>query len=91
MATGRKQDLRRETVNHPAHYNAGKIEVIDAIEDWCLGFDLGNAVKYIARAGRKGAAIADLQKAEWYVRRAIQRLRYPGLTSRQAQERERTR
>lgn len=37
----------------------GKIEVIDAIEEWKLGFSLGNAIKYIARAEHKGDAIAD--------------------------------
>jgi len=35
--------MAKEVVNHPAHYNVGKIEVIDAIEDWQLGFHLGNA------------------------------------------------
>ena len=62
------------TVNHPAHYNTGKIEVIDAIEDWKLGFHLGNAVKYIARAGRKGSEVEDLQKAAWYLDRYLKKL-----------------
>ncbi len=44
--------LFTDEVNHPAHYNQGKIEVIEAIEDWKIGFHLGNAIKYIARAGR---------------------------------------
>jgi hypothetical protein len=61
-------------VNHPSHYNSGKIEVIDAIEDWHLGFHLGNAVKYIARAEHKGKTIEDLQKARWYLDREISRL-----------------
>lgn len=61
------------TVNHPSHYNAGKYEVIDVIEDWSLGFNLGNAVKYIARADHKGDAVTDLEKAEWYIRREIER------------------
>jgi hypothetical protein len=60
-------------VNHPSHYNVGKIEVIDAIEDWQLGFSLGNAVKYIARAEHKGKAVEDLQKAAWYLNREIER------------------
>lgn len=64
---------KREQVNHPAHYNAGGIEVIDAIEAWGLGFSLGNAVKYIARAEHKGAAVLDLKKARWYLDREIQR------------------
>lgn len=60
-------------VNHPAHYNTGNIEVIDAIEDWGLGFSLGNAVKYIARADHKGKPVEDLEKALWYIRREIRR------------------
>jgi len=62
-----------EKVNHPSHYNKGKIEVIEAIEDWGLGFSLGNAVKYIARAEHKGNPIEDLEKAAWYIRREITR------------------
>ena len=65
-----------DNVNHPAHYTDGKIEVIDFIEDKKLGFHLGNTVKYICRAGKKDPekTIEDLQKAEWYLRREIQRL-----------------
>jgi hypothetical protein len=63
-------------VDHPSHYNSGKIEVIDAIEDWDLNFSRGNAIKYIARAGLKdkGTEIEDLQKALWYIQREIKRL-----------------
>lgn len=43
----------KEMVNHPSHYNDGKIEVIDFIEDKHLNFHRGNAVKYIARDGKK--------------------------------------
>lgn len=60
-----------ETVNHPNHYNVGKIEVIDAIEDWGLNFNLGNAVKYIARAPHKGKQEEDLKKALWYIQREL--------------------
>ena len=60
-------------VNHPSHYNVGKIEVIDAIEDWNLNFNLGNAVKYIARADHKGKPVEDLEKALWYIRHEIER------------------
>lgn len=62
-----------EKVNHPAHYNTGKYEVIDVIEDWQLNFNLGNAVKYIARADHKGNKIEDLRKAAWYIQREIER------------------
>ena len=62
-----------DSVNHPNHYNMGKIEVIDAIDDWNLSFCLGNAVKYIARADYKGKPIEDLQKAIWYLQHEIDR------------------
>ena len=54
-------------VNHPDHYNTGKIEVIDAIEDWGLDFIEGNVVKYITRAKHKGNTLGDLRKARWYL------------------------
>ena len=65
-----------DNVNHPAHYTSGKIEVIDFIEDKELGFHLGNAVKYISRAGRKNPdkTVEDLRKAVWYINRQIERL-----------------
>ncbi len=63
--------MSKEAVNHPQHYNAGKIEVIDAIEDWKLGFHLGNVVKYVARAEHKNDALEDLKKARWYLDRYI--------------------
>lgn len=61
-------------VNHPTHYNTGKIEVILAIEDWKLDFHLGNAVKYISRAAHKGREQEDIQKAIWYLQRKLQLL-----------------
>ena len=64
---------RADNVNHPSHYNVGKIEVIEAIEDWKLNFNLGNAVKYIARADHKGKPIEDLRKAVFYLQREIER------------------
>ena len=63
------------SVNNPKHYNAGKIEVIDAIEDWNLGFHAGNVIKYVARHERKGKPIEDLEKAKWYIDRLIKQLR----------------
>ena len=63
-----------QTVNHPAYYQAGGIEAIDVIEAWRLGFCLGNTVKYIARAGKKGNRLTDLKKAAWYLNRLIKRL-----------------
>lgn len=67
---------RDPAVDHPAHYNVGKIEVIDVIEDagWGRAFNLGNAVKYILRAEHKGKELQDLKKARWYLDRYIQKL-----------------
>ena len=62
-----------ETVDHPDHYNQGKIEVIDFIEDQDLEFSLGNAVKYICRAPWKGKYKEDLEKAIWYIQRELNR------------------
>ena len=63
-------------VDHPAHYNLGGIEVIDFVESLSLGrgFNRGNAIKYIARAGAKDDEIQDLKKALWYINREIERL-----------------
>ena len=71
-----------DDVQAPKHYTDTKIEVIDYIEDKNLGFCLGNAIKYISRAGRKQSAtldekekaIQDLQKAIWYIERRIREL-----------------
>ncbi len=65
--------LTAASVDHPAHYTYGAIEVIDAIEGLDLPYHLGNAVKYIARAGRKDPAKTeeDLCKAIWYIKRYI--------------------
>ena len=59
-------------VKRPSHYTAGrKYEPIDVIEDWDLGFSLGNVVKYISRAGRKNDALEDLNKTKFYLQYAI--------------------
>jgi hypothetical protein len=50
-----------ELVNHPDHYNQGKIEVIDAIQDWGLDFIEGNVVKYVARSRHKSSRVGDLK------------------------------
>lgn len=64
-----------DLINHPPHYKlANGIEVIQLTEQ--MNFNRGNAIKYIARAGRKDSTteIEDLQKAAWYIAREIQRL-----------------
>jgi hypothetical protein len=64
-----------EKVNHPAHYNKGKIEVIDAIEAWDLNFNCGNVVKYVVRHKHKGTPIEDIEKAIWYLTRYLVQLK----------------
>ena len=63
-----------DSVNHPPHYKFDNgAEVIDLTEN--LSFNLGNVVKYVARAGRKTESpIEDLEKAQFYLRREIRRL-----------------
>lgn len=63
---------KKDIINHPYHYTFGKIEVIDVLEDWGLGFHLGNVVKYIARSSYKGKFLEDLKKARWYLDRKIE-------------------
>ena len=65
-----------DNVNKVSHYNSGKIEVIDFIEDQQLNFSRGNTVKYLCRAGKKykDTELEDLKKASWYLNREIQRL-----------------
>ena len=57
-----------DVVKKPSHYVAGrKFEPKDVIRDWGLNFNLGNAVKYLARAGRKDDIVKDLKKAQEYI------------------------
>lgn len=73
-----RKNEEADTVNHPGHYQSkSKIETIDVIEDFELGFHLGNAIKYILRAGKKGndvlaKEVEDLEKAVWYIGRYLQ-------------------
>ena len=62
-----------EVVDHPPHYGGADnpYEAIKVIEAWELGFNLGNAAKYIARAEKKGSLIQDLEKARWHLDREI--------------------
>jgi hypothetical protein len=60
-----------DPVNKPAHYKRFKYEPFDVIMDWDLGYCLGNCVKYIVRSPHKGNRLQDLQKAEWYLKKAI--------------------
>lgn len=65
----------QEKINHPQHYGGDTVyETIKVIEAWQLDFHLGNAVKYISRAGKKGDAKEDLAKAIWYLQRKLDNL-----------------
>lgn len=66
---------RPDMVNHPPHYGGDPsgVECIDVVEH--RSFNVGNAMKYLWRAGKKGDVIEDLQKAAWYVNREIERLK----------------
>ena len=61
-----------EKINHPEHYNKGKIEVIDIIETWNLDFSMGSAIKYILRSPYKGTFEDDIKKAIWFLNRKIE-------------------
>ena len=63
-----------ELIDHPAHYNQGKIEAIDAILDWGLDFIEGNVVKYVVRSRHKSSRLGDLKKARWYLDYLIDKL-----------------
>lgn len=67
----------KEWVEHPDHYGGvdNPYEAIKVIEAWELSFNLGNAVKYISRAGKKEGQPTkqDLQKAAWYLNREIEK------------------
>lgn len=68
----------KEMVNHPSHYGGSEnvYEAIKVIENWDLDFHLGNTVKYISRAGKKGTdkELQDLKKAMFYLERKITNL-----------------
>lgn len=77
--TPTRTETEFDNVNHPKHYTEGrKYEPIEVIEDWKLDFCLGNALKYISRAGRKDETktIEDLEKAKWYIDREIRNLKF---------------
>lgn len=63
-----------DNVNHPKHYNShpSGVECIQIVEH--MNFCLGNAVKYIWRASRKGNQLEDLKKALFYIKREVERL-----------------
>lgn len=62
-----------DMVNHPPHYSShpSGVECIQIVEH--MGFNVGNAIKYLWRADEKGAPLEDLKKAAWYINREIAR------------------
>ncbi len=58
---------------NPQHYISAKVQVIDVIEGFDLGYRLGNVVKYVLRADKKWNPIEDLKKAKWYLEREIEK------------------
>lgn len=76
-ADGRGRMSAEDVVNHPAHYTAYPVEVIELTEH--MNYCRGNVVKYVARAGLKSpdTELEDLRKAQWYIEREIARLEGP--------------
>lgn len=70
-----KEEVVRNAINHPPHYGGADnpYEAIKVIEAWDLGFHLGNVIKYVSRAGKKGNELEDLKKAAWYLQREIEK------------------
>tara|TARA_R110000744_G_scaffold32140_1_gene75334 strand:+ start:749 stop:1141 length:393 start_codon:yes stop_codon:yes gene_type:complete len=66
-----------EMVDHPTHYGGenNPYEAIKVIEEWGLGFNLGNVIKYISRVGKKLDTLEDLEKASWYINREINKIK----------------
>lgn len=69
--------ISSDAINSPSHYTSGGIETIDFIEAKELDYNLGNVIKYITRAEKKGRKLEDLKKAQWYLNRAVSNLEKP--------------
>jgi len=72
-----RESKKNEMIDHPNHYGGedNPYEAIKVIEAWELGFNLGNTIKYISRAGKKLRTLEDLEKASWYINREINKLK----------------
>ena len=73
--TGDAHKEELEYVNSPLHYQGKGIEVIDIIEAFDLNFSLGNSIKYILRADKKGNKKQDLEKAIWYLNNELNKFK----------------
>ena len=73
----KQESKKNEMVDHPTHYGGeyNPYEAIKVIEAWKLGFNLGNTIKYVSRAGNKVDMLEDLEKASWYINREINKLK----------------
>lgn len=76
-----------DMVNHPSHYTAGSVECIDALESMSVGYQdavqaalAWQVVKYIWRSPLKGKQLKDLQKAQFYLNRLIEKVKYEDQT-----------
>lgn len=85
MTDEEKPPEKVETVNHPPHYGGEEnpYETIKVLRNWMTpeqytGFLLGNAIKYLSRAGKKGKLVEDLEKARWYVTEYVNTLKESG-------------
>ena len=79
--------INHDVVKHPSHYTEGrKFEPKDVIRDWGLNFNLGSAVKYVARAGRKDDIVQDLKKAQEFIQFEIDAIEEARATATKPQE-----
>lgn len=70
---------KKSEVNHPKHYNMGKYECIDVLEDWKLDYHEASAVAYVCRAKHKGDYVKDIKKAIWYLERKLKLMEKLGI------------
>lgn len=70
-------ELETQDKTNPHYYKKGVLEPIDAIDKWDLGFNRGNVIKYVVRAGKKSVEteLLDLEKAKYYLEWEINKLR----------------
>lgn len=88
---GKNQKMRdvviipEEKIDHPQHYGGADnlYEAINVIEAWQLNICLGNVLKYISRAGKKGTTFDDLKKAQWYLEREIRHIEMCSISTKQ--------
>lgn len=76
-------DKSFDNISRPAHYAFSPYEPKDVIRAWNLNFNLGNVIKYVARAGRKGDKTEDLKKAKQYLDFELESLEKEGENARE--------